>query len=63
MLFEDDTSLLSFFERHAEDEDDTDLKAAVIKYVGAGAIGGKTTALEEQNTTGDSLEGVSIHSS
>ena len=47
MLFEDDTSLLSFFERHKEDEDDSDLKAAVMKYVGAGAIGGKTQNLED----------------
>ena len=57
MLFEDDTSLLSFFERHKDDEDDTDLKAAVLKYVGAGATG--KTPIEEQNTTGDSIEGVS----
>ena len=32
-----------------------------MKYVGAGAIGGKNANLESQNTTGDSLEGVSIH--
>lgn len=42
MLYDEDTILLSFFERHSEDEDEEDLKQAVIKYVGGGNFGGKT---------------------
>ena len=60
MLYDEDTILLSFFERHSEDEDEADLKQAVIKYVGGGNFGGKTP-MEDQNTTGESIESVSIH--
>ena len=57
MLFDEDAMLLSFFDRYADPEDEEDLKNEVIKYVGG--VGGKTP-IEEQNTTGESVEDVSI---
>ena len=42
MLFDEDTILLSFFERYPDEEDEQDLKNDVIKYVGGGNFGGKT---------------------
>ena len=61
MLFDEDTILLSFFDRYPDPEDEEDLKRDVIKYVSGGNFGGKT-AIEEQNTTGESLEDVSTPS-
>lgn len=36
MLYDEDTILLSFFERYSEPEDEEDLKNDVIRYVGGG---------------------------
>ena len=58
MLFDEDTILLSFFQRYTEPEDEADLKKDVIKYVGGGNFGGKVP-MEDQNTTGESLDEVS----
>ena len=60
MLFDEDTILLSFFQRYSDPDEEEDLKADVIKYVGGGNFGGKIQ-MEDQNTTGDSqtLEDVS----
>ena len=58
MLFDEDSILLSFFQRYTDPEDEEDLKKEVIKYVSGGNFGGKAP-LEEQNTTGDSLDDVS----
>lgn len=57
MLFEEDTTLLSFFDRYAEEDDYEDLQDSIKKYCGAQEE--PKVPLEEQNTTGDSLEGVS----
>ena len=58
MLFDEDAILLSFFQRFNEPEDEEDLKDEVIKYVTGGNFGGKMP-MEEQNTTGESLEDMS----
>ena len=57
MVLDEDSILLSFFNRYTEPEDEDDLKKEVIKYVSQGNVGGK--ALEEQNTTGDSVDALS----
>ena len=57
MVMDDDSILLSFFNKYTEPEDEEDLKNDVIKYVGGGNFGGKQ--LEEQNTTGESLDAMS----
>ena len=56
MLFEDDTTLLSFFERYAEDDDYEGLKDAIRKYCGAS----NTTkpATEDQTQGDDNIEQV-----
>ena len=57
MVLDEDTILLSFFQRYTEPEDEEDLKKEVVKYVSGGNFGGKP--IEEQNTTGDSLDQMS----
>ena len=56
MLFDEDTTLLSFFENI---EDEQELKENIIKYVGGGNFGGANN-ISEDNTTGESLDEVSI---
>ncbi len=46
MLFDEDTTLLSFFQRYSDPSDEEDLKRDVIKYCGGGNFGGKVD-LEE----------------
>ena len=41
MVFDEDTILLSFFQRYSDPEDEEDLKQDVIKYVSGGNFGGK----------------------
>ena len=57
MIFEEDTILLSFFDRFSEPDEEKDLRAEVIKYVSGGNFGGKP--IEDQNTTGESIEAMS----
>ena len=59
MIFEEDAILLSFFEKYTEPDEEEELKESVIKYVGGGNFGGKAP-IEEQNTTGESLDDVSL---
>ena len=40
MLFDEDTTLLSFFENFSDPEDEDELKENIIKYVGGGNFGG-----------------------
>ena len=40
MLFDEDTTLLSFFENFSDPEDEEELKENIIKYVGGGNFGG-----------------------
>lgn len=54
MLFEEDTTLISFFERYAEEDDYEDLQSSILKYCGANKE--EKVPLEEQNTTGDSID-------
>ena len=54
MLFEEDTTLLSFFDRYAAEDDYDDLQKSIMKYCGAQED--TKVPLEEQNTTGDSIE-------
>ena len=42
MIFEEDTILLSFFDRFSDPEDKEDLQVEVIKYASKGNFGGKT---------------------
>ena len=56
MLFDEDAALLSFFSNYSDPEDEDELKNAVIKYVGVGL---RQDPIEDQETTGDSLEDVS----
>ena len=58
MLFDEDTILLSFFQRYTDPDEEDDLKKDVIKYVSGGNFGGKIL-MEDQNTTGESLDDVS----
>ena len=58
MLFDEDATLMSFFSNYTDPEDEDELKAAVVKYVGGGGLG-KQEAIEEQETTGESLDDVS----
>ena len=39
MLFDEDTTLLSFFDRYPDPEDEEELKTAVMKYIGGGNFG------------------------
>ena len=58
MIFDEDTTLLSFFENFSDPEDEDELKQNIIKYVGGGNFGsGQPTTSEE--TTGESLDDVS----
>ena len=54
MLFEEDTTLLSFFDRYAEEDDLEDFQQSIMKYCGANTSA--SVPLEEQNTTGDSID-------
>ena len=56
MLFDEDTTLLSFFENFSDPEDEQELKENIIKYVGGGNFGGGQS---EDNTTGESLDEMS----
>ena len=58
MLFDEDTTLLSFFENFASPEDEKELISNIIKYVGGGNFGaseGEITA----NSTNESLDDIS----
>ena len=55
MLFEDDATLLSFFERYAEDDDYDGLKESIKKYCGAN----NNAKPEEQTTDADNIEQMS----
>ena len=57
MIFDEDSILLSFFERYELPAELEDLKQSVLKYIGGGVT--EKVPVEEQNTTGDSLEGMS----
>ena len=57
MVFEEDAALLSFFANYSEPEDEQELKDAVIKYVNKGLS--QNFPIEEQETTGDSLDDIS----
>lgn len=57
MIFEEDTILLSFFDRFNEPGEEDELNEEVIKYANGGNFGGKQ--LEDQNTTGESIEAMS----
>ena len=54
MLFDEDTILLSFFEKYPDADEEDLLKQDVIKYVCGGNFGGKPD--EEQATTDESLD-------
>ena len=58
MLFDEDAILISFFNKHDPGEDgEEELKLDIIKYCGGNTFG--ATQLEDQNTTGESIEGMS----
>ena len=58
MLFDEDAILISFFSKHDPGEDgEEELKLDIIKYCGGNTFG--ATQLEDQNTTGESIEGMS----
>ena len=60
MLFDEDAILLSFFNKHDPGEEgEEDLKQDIIKYCGGNTFGTQETPIEEQNTTGESIEGMS----
>ena len=59
MLFDEDTTLLSFFENFSDPEDEDELKENIIKYVGGGNFGGAQPSNAEETTTGESLDDVS----
>ena len=59
MLFDEDTTLLSFFENLSDPEDEEELKEHIIKYVGGGGFGAQQN-FSEENTTGESLDEVSF---
>ena len=42
MIFEEDTILLSFFDKYPDPEEEADLQDEVIKYASKGNFGGKT---------------------
>ena len=59
MLFDEDAILLSFFNKYDPGEEgEEDLKNDIIKYCGGGTFGAQND-IEEQNTTGESIEGMS----
>ena len=58
MALDDDAILLSFFDRYNEEEEEEQLKIEVIKYV-SGNFGNKAAVIDEQNTTGDTLDSMS----
>jgi hypothetical protein len=61
MLFDEDTTLLSFFENFSSPEDEEDLIANIIKYVGGGNFGASMQSEEDLSyTTGDSMDDVSL---
>ena len=56
MIFDEDAILMSFFARYDIEAETKELKDEVLKYIGASV---QKVPVEEQNTTGDSLEGMS----
>ena len=56
MIFDEDAILMSFFARYDIEAETDDLKGEVLKYIGASI---QKVPVEEQNTTTDSLEGMS----
>ena len=63
MLFDEDTTLLSFFENFAHPEDEQELIANIIKYVGGGNFGASMCSEEgdTNKSTGESLDDVSSY--
>ena len=57
MVFDEDLILLSFFDRYQMPDEIEDLKADVLKYIGAGA--GQKVQTQEPVATGDDLAAVS----
>ena len=57
MIFDEDTILLSFFDRYTVPDEIEDLKLDVLKYIGGGVT--QKMPVAEQDTTGDSLDGMS----
>ena len=57
MIFDEDSILMSFFARYDIETETDELKNDVLKYIGGGVT--QKVPVEEQNTTGDSLEGMS----
>ena len=62
MIFDEDTTLLSFFENYSDPEDEEELKQNIIKYVGGGNFGGQGQVNYSEETTGESLDEVSLNS-
>jgi len=58
MVFDEDSILLSFFDRYELPAEIEELKQDVLKYIGAG-VSVKPAVVEEPSTTGDSLDAVS----
>lgn len=60
MVFDEDTILLSFFDRYQLPAEIEELKQDVLKYIGAGvSVKPSAQVVEEPSTTGDSLDAVS----
>lgn len=57
MVFDEDTILLSFFDRYQLPAEIEELKLDVLKYIGAGVS--VKPVVEEPETTGSSLDAVS----
>ena len=58
MVFDEDTTLLSFFERYKVPEQIEELKRDVLKYIGAGVT--EKVPTEDQSTNDGSLDAVSL---
>ena len=56
MLFDEDSILLSFFERYSDPNEEEDLKNEVVKYVSSGQF----AKASEDQSTGESLDEVSV---
>lgn len=57
MVFDEDSILLSFFDRYQLPAEIEELKLDVLKYIGAGVS--VKPVVEEPSTTGDPLDAVS----
>ena len=63
MLFDEDTMLLSFFQRFPDADEEEYLKEEVIKYIKLQfQISAAKSAPEESTTTGESIDDVSAKS-